>query len=395
MTRIAVIGHGLWGQAIRVYPAVYIHLLHKGLIAMDRSIRCFYITNIDTRQGPTFSVIDGIEVYHTRLTLTGKEVVKTAIALRPDVISVHGGFLSLILAQRLASSVGRPTVFTLHYERRPTWALLRDWCESRAFRRLYLPGYLVPGAFLRRVCAGITRLAAPTARIAEVLSQVAGEQEVEVVPPPLDVDYFSPEREYDLGPVTRRPDTARPTVLYFGSADRQRGLPLLIRAVQQAGKHLPELLCVLLVRHLSGPDAGTGVPNGIRREIAHAEKLFLLVNENVVDVRPFLSMADIVALPFLNSYATAVPYTLLEAMSMAKPVITTRVGSTNGLVEDGEDSVIVPPSDVGALKNAMLALFAQPSLRAQLGLRARQRVIQRNCLTRVCGILKELYDDVR
>jgi glycosyltransferase involved in cell wall biosynthesis len=61
-----------------------------------------------------------------------------------------------------------------------------------------------------------------------------------------------------------------------------------------------------------------------------------------------------------------------EAMAHARPVVATRTG---GLADLGAGAVFVPPGDVGALREAVGALLADPARRAELGRAARAQAV--------------------
>lgn len=63
-----------------------------------------------------------------------------------------------------------------------------------------------------------------------------------------------------------------------------------------------------------------------------------------------------------------------EAMAMAKPVITTRVGGLTDLIEDDVSGILVPPKDADSLANAIAQLMKDDHRREQLGQAARKRI---------------------
>ncbi len=75
----------------------------------------------------------------------------------------------------------------------------------------------------------------------------------------------------------------------------------------------------------------------------------------VKDVRPIISQADVVVLP---SYREGIPRSLLEAMAMAKPIITTDSVGCREVVEDGKNGFMVPVRDAAALAEAMKKMIA-------------------------------------
>jgi glycosyltransferase involved in cell wall biosynthesis len=68
------------------------------------------------------------------------------------------------------------------------------------------------------------------------------------------------------------------------------------------------------------------------------------------------------------------PNVLVEALSQALPVVTTRVAAIPELVTDGVHGRLVPPEDPDALAGALEALAADPDLRARLGAAGAARV---------------------
>ncbi|MBC7320001.1 glycosyltransferase family 4 protein, partial [bacterium] len=71
----------------------------------------------------------------------------------------------------------------------------------------------------------------------------------------------------------------------------------------------------------------------------------------VDDVRPLICQSDVVVLP---SYREGVSRSLLEAISMGKPIITTDTAGCREVAEDGKNGLLVKVKDVESLINAMV-----------------------------------------
>lgn len=69
-----------------------------------------------------------------------------------------------------------------------------------------------------------------------------------------------------------------------------------------------------------------------------------------------------------------IPNSLIEPMACGKPVVSTRVGEVEELVEDGVNGFLVPPGDAEALAVALERLVLDPALRARMGAAARRTV---------------------
>jgi glycosyltransferase involved in cell wall biosynthesis len=90
------------------------------------------------------------------------------------------------------------------------------------------------------------------------------------------------------------------------------------------------------------------------------------------DVPRLMAACDVVC------HTTRVPepfgMVLVEAMAQGRPVLATRGGGPNEIVEDGETGLLLPPGDAGALADAMGRLAAEPLLRKRFGDAGRTRV---------------------
>jgi len=92
------------------------------------------------------------------------------------------------------------------------------------------------------------------------------------------------------------------------------------------------------------------------------------------DVRPAIADSAIYVLP---SYREGTPRSVLEAMSMGKPIITTDVPGCRETVINGYNGFLVSAKSVDELVSAMQRFIENPSLVLQMGLRSREIVEQK------------------
>jgi glycosyltransferase involved in cell wall biosynthesis len=101
----------------------------------------------------------------------------------------------------------------------------------------------------------------------------------------------------------------------------------------------------------------------------------------VDDVRPEIAAARVYVLP--SYYREGTPRTVLEAMAMGRPVITTDVPGCRETVRDGWNGYLVPPRDSGALAAAMERFIVSPELAASMGANSRALAEEKYDATRV------------
>ena len=91
------------------------------------------------------------------------------------------------------------------------------------------------------------------------------------------------------------------------------------------------------------------------------------------DVRSYIQNADCVVLP---SYREGTPKTLLEAASMAKPIVTTNVPGCNNVVMDGKNGFLCKVKDSKDLANKMKTMHNLPEdQRFAMGINGRDYIV--------------------
>jgi glycosyltransferase involved in cell wall biosynthesis len=90
------------------------------------------------------------------------------------------------------------------------------------------------------------------------------------------------------------------------------------------------------------------------------------------DVRPFIKSADCIVLP---SYREGIPRTLLEAASMARPIIATDVAGCRQVVIDGHNGYLCKRADSKDLADKMLKIYRMPvERRKAMGIKGNEKI---------------------
>jgi glycosyltransferase involved in cell wall biosynthesis len=182
-----------------------------------------------------------------------------------------------------------------------------------------------------------------------------------VVPSRCDPALFDPTR-HDGAPVRGR-------LLFVGNLIDGKGVQYLLDAVARVAKTHP---------HVSLVVAGSGPYDAALR--ARAERLGVAERVEFVGRVPHASLPAALAaceVFVFPSLSEATPRAVMEAMSMARPVVASAVGGIPDLVEDGVHGRLVPPADAERLADAIRAVLDAPEDSRAAGRRARQRVLDR------------------
>jgi glycosyltransferase involved in cell wall biosynthesis len=99
----------------------------------------------------------------------------------------------------------------------------------------------------------------------------------------------------------------------------------------------------------------------------------VVVTGVVDDLRPYLEHAAVIIAPLRISCGTRLK--ILEAMAMAKPVVSTHIGAEGINVTDGRDILLA--DTVGEFAGSVGQVLDDPPLARQLGAAARRLIEQR------------------
>jgi glycosyltransferase involved in cell wall biosynthesis len=197
-----------------------------------------------------------------------------------------------------------------------------------------------------------------------------------------------------------------PLVVYFGGVSRLKGGEVLLHALAHARRELPGLHAVVAgaegpwSRSLAArtaravlPLVGTGTER--QRFLAVHRRAGMEAWVRLLPLRPdperLIAAADLVVFP---STAPHFARPVIEAGAMAKPVVASRLGGVEELVEDGVTGVLVPPSDPRALGEAIVRVLGDPALARRMGEAGHDASLCHYSRERNMPRLLELYDAV-
>ena len=109
------------------------------------------------------------------------------------------------------------------------------------------------------------------------------------------------------------------------------------------------------------------------------------------DISEILSMLDLFA---LTSHNEANPVSILEAMSVGLPVVSTDVGSVSESVKHGETGYLAKPGDADEIARYWQKLLCDPTAASQMGATGRQSVVNNWSLESMVLGYEELIEEI-
>lgn len=332
---------------------------------------------------PFTSVVELGGAVETFPTGRAKALADALAELSPDVVHLHGGALSPLLAAGSAMK-DYPLVVTLY-----AWpsvpgpmALrrggLRAAWQSNVLRPRVAATTVLPTsvavAALRR--AGTRMVLTPDPRVLERLADVD------------DIPVLRLGSGAPTDPRRAHFNADNPVVLFAGRAESVRGVDTLIAAFAQVRAAIPGARLRLLL--IPRPELDTLVAQA---QAAGLGDSLELVTEPVPDLLAELAAAQLGVWPFKYDYTTSPPaMALVEACAVGLPVVGTSVACIRAVLEGEHLGLMVRPGDPDALAHAMLRLLGDPGAWLECASGAPQRVVERLGWDAAARVTGRAYD---
>jgi mannosyltransferase len=208
-----------------------------------------------------------------------------------------------------------------------------------------------------------------------------------VIPHGVDADVYAPPIDR-AGALAETGLPARHVIGCFGRVRAQKGSDIFVDAMCRLLPRYPDFSAVIV--GAITPEQ-SGFANELKRRIVAAglEKRIVITGElPLSEVQRWYQRLTIYAFTSRNE---GFGLTLLEAMSAGAALVASRAGAAELVVENGVTGILTAPGDVDALAAALEPLMRDPAAAAAMGVRARERVLEKFSLEAEANRIAEVY----
>lgn len=285
------------------------------------------------------SKLDLLEYRHLNVPLLGQIVIRLVkqelMKNPPDLIHIQSRHV-LQQGQWLARKIKCPFILTVN-----------DYLQSDEKLRIDM-----------RWCKGIITVSESVKK--DLLARTGLPEELILV---ISSGVHVPEHS-QISPVLSH--DRQPVVGTAGPLEAIKGLPYFLGAASRVLAVNPKVQFLI-----SGAGPEESNLRHLARDLEISENVTFV--SNLYDFSISLEAMDIFCLASLRQGLGTI---MLEAMSLAKPVIATGVGGIYSVIRDGETGLVVPPSNSESLSDSILKLLEDPLKARAMGESARELVSQ-------------------
>lgn len=189
---------------------------------------------------------------------------------------------------------------------------------------------------------------------------------VHVIPNGVDTERFAPSPNRVAVRAALGVSPSAPLVAILAALRPEKNHELFLEAAKRVQRQSPDVRFWVI-----GDGPRRAELEELSRQLGVAESVAFLGTRS--DIPELLSAIDVLA---LTSHNEANPVSILEAMSCAKPVVATNVGSVGQAVLPDRTGYLAPAGDAQAVADRLLELVNDPLKAQQLGRQARRLVVE-------------------
>jgi len=218
-------------------------------------------------------------------------------------------------------------------------------------------------------------------------------EKIDVVPNGVDVERFNPGR-FDKWAARKKYGVfSQKIVLFIGRLDRQgieqKGIVYYLKAASIVIQKFKDVKFVIAG---GGGNKQVDYIKHLAKKLGILDHIKFIIRFPAEETPLIYSMADIFVLPSLfESFGIS----LIEAMAMEKPVISTKIRGVKDVVKENETGLLVPPMNAGMLAEEIFQLLHDEKLAMKLGKNGRRYVKTTFDWKKIAKKVVHIYEMVR
>ncbi len=284
---------------------------------------------------------------------------------RPDIVNTHSSTDSWLVALANKLRGNRTSIVRTRHVSVPVARKAANcWLYGRAASRIVTTGEALRSDLIRQLDLPL--------------------QHVVSIPTGVDLDLFKGDKNVDIGTLRARlslPEGVK-IIGIVATVRSWKGHDDLLSAFEQIAAHHDDVILLII---------GDGPYLPVFKERADAStyqsRIHMLGQRQ--NIPELLRLLDVFVLP---SYANeGVPQAIVQAMAMQLPVVSTRVGAIDEVVQHERTGYLVAPRDTNDLAECINTLLDNSTLRREMGARGRTLIEERFSRTAMLDKMEALF----
>ncbi len=292
------------------------------------------------------------------------------LAARERVDLIHSNTLVTIEGALAATALGIPHI----------------WHSRGSFGQGFPPAYADDLAFFFSIVEELGgALVCVSNSVLVQTRQYAGDIECQVIPDGFDLELSAAPAHSDLRGELDLPGNSR-LIACIGGIQRRKGQMDLVDAIALVRKAHPSVVLLL-----AGPICEASYGRDVEERVTAlglSQSVRLLGFRD--DVASIIGQCELIVHP---SYSEGFPLSILESMAAGKPVVATRCGGAEDMIEDGVSGILVSPARPEQLAQAIGWILGDAGRTRALGEAARERA-KLFSASSSAGRLQDLFSEV-
>jgi glycosyltransferase involved in cell wall biosynthesis len=207
---------------------------------------------------------------------------------------------------------------------------------------------------------------------------------IHVVPLTLPIEYLDePEQDVQIDP---------DMIFFAGWRNERKGLHRLLEAMPKVVEAHPAAHLTVCGGKVRFGDEYEALLDGLLEKGRIRDRVTFLGHMPPSEIKRYLQQTAVIVIP--EQYENMSPLLMIESMSLARPLVISRVGGVPEFVEHGVTGYMADPLDPADFAEQILAVLKDPRRAEEMGLAARKAILEKCDGEVIWKKARTMYDNV-